>query len=154
MKIRLWAALLVTLATIIGSTPVYAGEHWCEEDPVLTIDGRTVDYTVSFPLSYVPGTTVNWVFHIPSNVLVASAITPPAIGSPAVPSTVRIYRDLAPYVLLSQARVITTLTFTTSASFPTAASVWGPNTGWTTYTGISTRSLTFANSYSTLPLLQ
>src|SRR5260221_3555779 len=83
MKARFWAALLAILATIIGSTPVYAGEHWCEEDPILTIDGRTVDYTASFPMGYADSTTVNWTFHIPSNVLLATAITPPAVGSPA-----------------------------------------------------------------------
>src|SRR5438105_2194569 len=77
-----------TLALLFGmAIPATGGEKWCEEDPVLTLDGRTVDYTASFPSSYTDGTTVNWVFHIPSNVLVATAITPPAIGSPEIPST-------------------------------------------------------------------
>jgi hypothetical protein len=153
MSGRAWAALVVAFALLAGSTPAAAGEHWCEEDPVLTIDGRTVDYTASFPQSSLAGATVNWTFHIPKNVLLATAITPPAIGSPSIPSTVRILRDLPAYTLLSRALVITTVTVTGFGSFPTVTSVRGLNAAWTTYGGTSGRALTFSTSFSALPLL-
>jgi hypothetical protein len=146
-------AILAAAALLTSSTPAYAGEHWCEEDPVLTIDGRSVDYTVSIPLENVPGTTVHWAFHIPVNVVVASAITPPAAGSPAIPSTVRIYRDQPAYTLLSSAKVVTTVTYTATSSFKTVTQVWGTNTGWTTFNGVSSKALTFATGYSALPTI-
>lgn len=150
---RMAVAILTAAAMLSSSTPAYAGEHWCEEDPVLTIDGRTVDYTVSIPLENVPGTTVHWAFHIPVNVVSASAITTPAVGSPAIPSTVRIYRDQPAYTLLSTAKVVTTVTYTATASFATVTQVWGTNSGWTTFSGTSTRPLTFATGYTALPTL-
>lgn len=147
------AAVLAMAFVATQAQPGLAGREWCEEDPVLTIDGRTVDYTASFPAAYLPGTTVNWVFHIPSNVALADAITPPAIGSPAIPSTVRIYRDLAPYTLLSTAAVITSVTVTSGSSFATSTAVEGTNAAWTTFAGRSNKTLTFSTGYSTLPLL-
>jgi len=139
---------------LVGMTaPATAGEKWCEEDPVLTMDGRTVDYTASFPSSYVDGTSINWTFHIPVNVLLATAITPPALGSPAIPSTVRIVRDLPAYWLLANATVVTTVTFTSTGSFATSTAVQGLNASWTTYAGRSNKALTFSTGYSTLPLL-
>jgi hypothetical protein len=147
-----WAVVLSASMLVSGQLAL-AGEKWCEEDPVLTIDGRTVDYTASFPSSYLDGTTVNWTFHIPSNVLVAAAITPPALGSPAIPSTVRIVRDLPAYWLLANATVITTVTFTANGSFATSTAVKGLNASWTTYSGRSNKALTFSTGYSTLPLL-
>jgi hypothetical protein len=136
-----------------SAVPAIGGNQWCEEDPVLTIDGRTVNYTASFPSTYLAGTTVNWTFHIPKNVILAAAITPPALGSPTIPSTVRIVRDLPAYWLLSKASVMTTVTFTSNRSFPTSTSVSGLNAGWTTYAGQSNKTLTFSTGYSTLPLL-
>ena len=144
--------LLAAIMLMSGQFAI-AGEKWCEEDPVLTIDGRTVDYTASFPAAYLTGTTVNWMFHIPSNVLLAAAITPPAVGSPTIKSTVRIVRDLPAYWLLSTASVVTTVTFTSSGSFATSTAVQGLNAAWTTYSGRSNKALTFSTGYSTLPLL-
>jgi len=153
MKRGLVAAVLLSVIMVVPAQLATAGEKWCEADPVLTIDGRTVDYTASFPREYLPGTTVNWTFHIPKNVLLAAAITPPALGSPAIPSTVRIVRDLPAYWLLANATVVTTVTFTSTASFDTSTAVKGLNARWTTYSGKSNKTLTFATGYSTLPLL-
>ncbi|HEX6060686.1 MAG TPA: hypothetical protein VF001_01340 [Candidatus Limnocylindria bacterium] len=153
MKRALVAAVLLSVVMLVPAQLAMAGEKWCEEDPVLTIDGRTVDYTASFPGSYLAGTTVNWTFHIPTNVLLAAAITPPALGSPAIPSTVRIVRDLPAYWLLASATVITTVTFTSTASFDTHTAVKGLNARWATYGGKSNKTLTFATGYSTLPFL-
>jgi hypothetical protein len=151
---RIVTFLVLVLAVMLATAaPALGGNQWCEEDPILTIDGRTVNYTASFPATYVAGTTVNWTFHIPKNVLLAAAITTPALGSPTIRSTVRIVRDLPAYWLLSRATVITTVTFASNASFPTSTSVSGLNTGWTTYAGRSNRALTFNTGYSTLPLL-
>jgi hypothetical protein len=147
-----WAVVLSASMLVSGQLAL-AGEKWCEEDPVLTIDGRTVDYTASFPSSYLDGTTVNWTFHIPSNVLIAAAITPPGLVSPEIPSTVRIVRDLPAYWLLANATVITTVTFTSNGSFATSTAVKGLNAAWTTYSGRSNKALTFSTGYSTLPLL-
>jgi hypothetical protein len=147
-----WAVVLSASMLVSGQLAL-AGEKWCEEDPVLTIDGRTVDYTASFPSSYLEGTTVNWTFHIPKNVLLAVAITPPALGSPAIPSTVQIVRDLPAYWLLANATVVTTVTFTSNGSFATSTAVKGLNAAWTTYSGRSNKALTFSTGYSTLPLL-
>ena len=153
MKRGLASAILLSLIMLVPAQLAMAGEKWCEEDPVLTIDGRVVNYTVSFPGSYLTGTTVNWTFHIPKNVLLALAITPPALGSPTIPSTVRIVRDLPAYWLLSSATVVTAVTFTSSSSFSTSTAVQGLNAKWTTYTGKSNKTLTFSTGYSTLPLL-
>jgi hypothetical protein len=153
MKRGLASAILLSLIMLVPAQLAMAGEKWCEEDPILTIDGRIVNYTASFPGSYLAGTTVNWTFHIPKNVLLAAAVTPPALGSPSIPSTVHIVRDLPAYWLLANAIVVTTVTFTSSASFDTSTSVKGLNARWSTYTGRSNRTLTFATGYSTLPLL-
>ena len=153
MKRGLASSILLSLIMLVPAQIALAGEKWCEEDPVLTIDGRTVDYTASFPSTYLAGTTVNWTFHIPSNVLLAAAITPPAVGSPAIPSTVRIVRDLPAYWLLANATVVTTVTFTATGAFDTSTAVKGLNAKWSTYAGRSNKTLTFATGYSTLPLL-
>lgn len=143
-------AMAVSVALLGASIPASAGESWCEADPVLTIDGRTVDYTASLPQSYASDTTIAWTFHIPANVALASAVTPPAPGSPAVRQTVRIVRDLPAYSLLSTAKVVTTVTFTASASYPTLTAVKGLNAQWTSYAGRSNRTLTFATGYQLL----
>lgn len=153
MRRSVMATILATLVLVVQAQTALAGEQWCEQDPVLTIDGRTVDYTASFPSSYLNTTVVNWTFHIPQNVAVASAITPPAAGSPTIPSTVRIVRDLPAYSTLAAATVVTTVTVTSSASFATSTAVWGPNSGWTTYAGRSNKLLTFSTGYSAVPLL-
>jgi hypothetical protein len=153
MKRGVATSIVLSALMLLSSQLAFAGEKWCEEDPILTIDGRTVDYTASFPASYLDGTTVNWTFHIPSNVLLALAITPPALGSPAIPSTVRIVRDLPAYWLLANATVVTTVTFTSTGSFATSTAVKGLNASWTTYSGKSNKALTFSTGYSTLPLL-
>src|SRR3982074_1267972 len=121
---RIVTYVVLVLAVMLGTAgPAIGGNQWGEEDPVLTIDGRIVNYTASFPATYVAGTTVNWTFHIPKNVLLAVAITPPALGSPTIRTTVRIVRALPAYWLLSRATVVTTVTFTSNASFPTSTSV-------------------------------
>jgi hypothetical protein len=149
-----WLGALASLAFLVAMTsPAVGGEKWCEEDPVLTIDGRTVDYTASFPSSYVDGTTINWTFHIPVNVLVATAVTTPAVGSPTVPSTVTILRDQPAYALLSDAVVVTTVVYSASGSFSTSTAVQGLNSSWTTVSGRSNKKQTISTSYSTLPLL-
>ncbi len=147
------SAVALAVLMVVSGQLAMAGEKWCAEDPVLTIDGRTVSYTASFPAAYLDGTTVNWTFHIPENVLLATAITPPALGSPEIPSTVRIVRDLPSYEVLANATVITTVTFTSSASFDTSTAVKGLNASWTTYASRSNKKLTFSTGFSALPLL-
>jgi hypothetical protein len=153
MRRNALSAVALSLLMLVSGQLAMAGEKWCAEDPVLTIDGRTVSYTASFPAAYLNGTTVNWTFHIPKNVLLATAITPPAVGSPAIPSTVRILRDLPSYGLLANATVITTVTFTASGSFDTSTAVKGLNARWTTYASRSNKTLTFSTGFSALPLL-
>jgi hypothetical protein len=153
MKRALVFTLVLLAVMLVPGAPALAGEKWCAEDPVLTIDGRTVNYTASFPQANLPGTTVNWTFHIPRNVLLAVAITPPALGSPAIPTTVRIVRDLPAYFLLGKATVITTVTITGQSSFPTSTAVQGLNARWTTYLGRSNTNQSLSTSYSLLPLL-
>jgi len=154
LKRPTWLGAMASVAMLVAmSVPAAAGEKWCEEDPVLTIDGRTVDYTASFPSTYVSGTTINWTFHIPVNVLSAAAVTTPAIGSPTVPSTVTIVRDQPAYFLLSDATVVTTVIYTSDSSFSTSTAVQGLNSSWTTVSGKSNKRQTISTSYSTLPLL-
>jgi hypothetical protein len=153
MKRGLASAILLSVIMLVPAQLAMAGEKWCEEDPVLTIDGRTVDYTASFPSTNLAGTTVSWTFHIPSNVLLAAAITPPGVGSPTIPSTVRIVRDLPAYTLLANATVVTVVTYASTSSFSTSTAVQGLNANWTTYSGRSNKTLTFSTGYSTLPLL-
>jgi len=154
LKRRTWLGAMASVAMLVAmSVPAAAGEKWCEEDPVLTIDGRTVDYTASFPSTYVSGTTINWTFHIPVNVLIAAAVTTPAIGSPTVPSTVTIVRDQPAYLLLSDATVVTNVIYTSDSSFSTSTAVQGLNSSWTTVSGKSNKRQTISTSYSTLPLL-
>jgi len=143
-----------TLALIFAmAAPAVGGEKWCEEDPVLTIDGRTVDYTASFPSAYVDGTTISWVFHVPVNVLVATAVTTPAVGSPTIPSTVTIVRDQPAYLVLSDASVLVNVVYASPASFSTSTAVQGLNSSWTTYSGKSNKKQTISTSYTDLPLL-
>ncbi|HEV2250213.1 MAG TPA: hypothetical protein VGT60_06885 [Candidatus Limnocylindria bacterium] len=153
MKRGVVGAILLSILVVASGPVAIAGEKWCEEDPVLTIDGRTVSYTASLPSAYANGTTINWTFHIPSNVLVAAAITPPAVGSPAIPSTVTIVRDQPAYLLLSDARVITTVIYVARSSFSTSTAVQGLNTSWSTYAGTSNKRQTISTGYSTLPRL-
>jgi hypothetical protein len=153
MKRRFVPAFVLAILVVLGSVPAAAGEKWCEEDPVLTIDGRIVNFTASFPASNLQGATIVWTFHIPKNVLLAAAITPPALGSPAIPTRVRIYRDLPAYGLLASATVLTTVTVVGNGAFPTSTSVMGLNARWTTYSGYSNQITTFATRFSTLPLL-
>ncbi|HUQ17210.1 MAG TPA: hypothetical protein VM070_05435 [Candidatus Saccharimonadales bacterium] len=141
------AAAFAILAFLVPVTSADGGEKWCEEDPVLTIDGRTVDYTTSFPLSAAAGARMDWTFHIPVNVLTASAITPPAAGSPAVASTVTIVRDQPAYSLLASAAVVTTVRVSTATNVSTVTAVKGTNAAWTSYTGKSNRALTFQTTY-------
>ncbi len=153
MRRNVLSAVALAVLMVISGQLAMAGEKWCAEDPVLTIDGRTVSYTASFPVTYLHGTTVNWTFHIPKNVLLATAITPPAPGSPEIPSTVRILRDLPAYGLLANATVITTVAFTASGSFDTNTAVKGLNARWTTYASRSNKMLTFSTGFSALPFL-
>jgi len=151
MGIRFRMRIAATLAVVAVLIPLAGiadgGEKWCEEDPVLTLDGRTVDYTTSFPLSAAAGARVDWVFHVPVNVLTASAITPPAVGSPTVASTVTILRDQPAYSLLSSAAVVTTVRVSASTSVSTVTAVKGTNATWTSYTGKSTKPITFSTNY-------
>jgi len=154
LKRRTWLGALASIAMLVAmAAPAAAGEKWCEEDPVLTIDGRTVDYTASFPSTYVSGTTINWTFHIPANVIVATAVTTPAVGSPTVPSTVTILRDQPAYLLLSDATVVTNVVYAADSSFSTSTAVQGLNSSWTTVSGKSNKKQTISTSYGTLPLL-
>lgn len=154
LKRRTWLGALASIAFLVAmAVPATAGEKWCEEDPVLTIDGRTVDYTASFPSSYVDGTTINWTFHIPVNVLIAAAVTTPGVGSPTIPSTVTIVRDQPAYLLLSNATVVTNVVYAAGSSFSTSTAVQGLNSSWTTVSGKSNKKQTISTSYSTLPLL-
>ena len=153
MKRAMVFTLVLLAVMLVPGTPAFAGEKWCAEDPVLTIDGRTVNYTASFPLANLPGTTVNWTFHIPKNVLLAVAITPPALGSPAIPTTVHIVRDLPAYFLLAKVTVVTTVTITGNGSFATSTAVQGLNARWSTYLGRSNTSQSLSTGYSLLPLL-
>jgi hypothetical protein len=153
MKRSLVSAIFLSVALLLSGQLAMAGEKWCEQDPVLTIDGRTVDYTASFPASYVDGTTVNWTFHIPVNVILATAVTTPGIGSPTVPSTVTIIRDQPAYWLLSDATVVTTVVYASSGSFSTSTAVKGLNSSWNTYSGKSNTKQTISLRYSALPLL-
>lgn len=153
MKRSLATAILLSVSLLLSGQLAMAGEKWCEQDPVLTIDGRTVDYTASFPASYVDRTTVNWTFHIPVNVILATAITTPGIGSPTVPSTVTIIRDQPAYWLLSDATVVATVLYSANASFSTSTAVMGLNSSWNTYSGKSNKRQTISLSYSALPLL-
>lgn len=154
MKRVIAGVISAAIIALASAQPAQArGLQWCEEDPILMIDGRVVDYTAAIPTVNLPGTTVHWVFHIPSNVVRASAVTPPALGSKPIPSTVAIYRDLAPYKLLSAAAVRTTVTVSGTGQFPTIIKVKGTNAVWTTYDGRSNTSLSFGTSFTALPLV-
>ena len=147
MSVRLAAVLFVVCAMVSSSVPALAGESWCEADPVLTIDGRDVDYTALLPLGYAGSTTVAWTFHIPSNVIVAAAVTPMAPGSPNVSQTVQIIRDQSPYIVISDATVVTAVSFASPATYSTQVAVKGVNASWAIYTGRSNKALVFATSY-------
>jgi len=150
MGIRFRKRFAATFAILVFFVPAGSadgGEKWCEEDPILTIDGRTVDYTTSFPLSAAAGARVDWVFHVPVNVLTASAVTLPAAGSPTVASTVTIIRDQPAYSLLASAAVVTTVKVSAGTSVATVTAVKGTNATWTSYTGKSNKALTFQTTY-------
>jgi hypothetical protein len=43
-------ALTLVLLVLVISMPANAGRLWCKSDPVILLDGRVVDVTVSIPL--------------------------------------------------------------------------------------------------------
>src|SRR5438876_9941519 len=51
---KTWLAFLASLAMLVTmAAQAIGGEKWCEEEPVVKIDGLTVDYPASFKYSYV-----------------------------------------------------------------------------------------------------
>lgn len=82
------AALLLTIASSSGAV---AGTKWCAVDPIITVDGRTSDVTVSFEEPNLAAVLppVMFRFHVPAN-SVATISLPPA----AVAYTVELAYDL------------------------------------------------------------
>lgn len=66
---RLMIALIAALLLTVGSGTALAGSKWCVVDPVITVDGRTSDVTVSFDESNLKAVLapVMFRFHVPSN---------------------------------------------------------------------------------------
>ncbi|MFQ5812720.1 MAG: hypothetical protein ACE5I2_05960 [Anaerolineae bacterium] len=69
-KISTTTILALLLVLILGSTVAYAAFHWCPDDPVLLIDGTTVNVIIEIPeetQGLVNG-PVEVKVHVPSNV--------------------------------------------------------------------------------------
>jgi hypothetical protein len=66
---RLIVALTAALLLTVGSGTALAGTKWCVVDPIITVDGRTSDVTVSFDESNLKAVLapVTFRFHVPSN---------------------------------------------------------------------------------------
>ena len=85
--VALTAALLLT----VGSGTALAGSKWCVVDPIIIVDGRTSDVSVSFdqPNASAVLPPVMFRFHVPSN-STASVSLPPS----PVAYTVEVLYDL------------------------------------------------------------
>ena len=75
MKAKLFAASLsvagLTLGAIVTFGPVSAGafETWCEDDPIISVNGQHVSVVVGVPTSQVQNlASVQVTFHVPRNV--------------------------------------------------------------------------------------
>ena len=76
---RLIVALTAALLLTVGGGTALAGTKWCAVDPIITVDGRTSDVTVSFDEAYrlAVQPPVIFRFHVPSN-SAASVSLPPS----------------------------------------------------------------------------
>ena len=69
-KMSVITTLALLLVLILGSTVAYAAFHWCPDDPVLLIDGTTVNVIIEIPegtQDLVSG-PVEVKVHVPENV--------------------------------------------------------------------------------------
>lgn len=107
-------ALLFVTGGLGGSA--LAGTKWCAVDPVLTVDGKVSDVTVTFDEAYLPSLTAPVVFrfHVPSNAR-ASVTLPPA----PVAYTVELLYDLPPRVKKDPVTVVAETLVTANAAFAT-----------------------------------
>src|SRR6267143_1799372 len=76
--VALTAALLLT----VGSGTALAGSKWCVVDPIITVDGRTSDVSVSFDQSNAGAVLppVIFRFHVPSNSTASVSLPPSPIA--------------------------------------------------------------------------
>lgn len=100
-----------------------AAPHWCEEDPVFSVDGNTIDVTTTFLSEY--ASSVNGAIHfelqVPENVLLTAVVSIDG----EVPVRGYISRVLPPSSLLN-------------AGIPVVLRVWmDADTSFATYTKVT-----------------
>jgi hypothetical protein len=78
ITVALTAALLLT----VGSGTALAGSKWCVVDPIITVDGRTSDVSVSFDESNARAVLppVIFRFHVPSNATASVSLPPSPVA--------------------------------------------------------------------------
>jgi hypothetical protein len=76
--VALTAALLLT----VGGGTALAGAKWCVVDPIITVDGRTSDVSVSFDQSNFSAVLppVIFRFHVPSNATASVSLPPSPVA--------------------------------------------------------------------------
>lgn len=79
---RLIVALTAALLLTVSGGTALAGTKWCAVDPIITVDGRTSDVTVSFDEAYILSVLppVVFRFHVPSNSTARLSLPPSPVA--------------------------------------------------------------------------
>lgn len=111
---RLLVALTAALLLTVGGGTALAGTKWCAVDPIITVDGRTSDVTVSFDEAYLLTVLppVMFRFHVPSN-STATVTLPPS----PVAYVVEVLYDLPARAKRDPATVTVDTLLTATATF-------------------------------------
>lgn len=139
------AALLISIAlfSTVLAQPALAGPNWCEEDPVFSVDGSTVDITTGFDLaSLAYAQTATFELQVPSNVT-AYAVTIPG----TIPIVTKVSPVLAPYGGSGPIPVVSLVTVTGTKSFSITTQIvgtYGALASWTPGTSNETQKIAFS----------
>jgi hypothetical protein len=81
---RRWLGFLLfsTFAMLALGSPATAGVKWCAIDPIITVEGRSVNLAMSFPESALPSVrgAVHFEVHLPRNVTATVTYLPAPVS--------------------------------------------------------------------------
>jgi hypothetical protein len=142
-----WTLFLATLIVGLSSRPALAGVQWCEQDPVVVINGTPVDIVSKLPYAEIPNVSGSVLFHVelPANTLLATAIVLPA----QLPQEVRITRSLPAWSGLGQMPAVVHVTVRATTDFETRTTVTG-TTWWGGKLKLSATTVGRSNSTTTI----
>lgn len=119
-------ALALAISLTAGIVANARGVEWCEDDPIVTLDGRQFQMVTGFPASGLDSLVgpVVYRIEIPANVENVTVAYPRSV----VPSRVEIVRTLAPWIRGSadMIKVKVTVSVNATATFDFVTTVFGP----------------------------